>query len=82
MYWHFDVLLALVMLDRAGHGDDPRTARAGRTVLDRRRSDGRWRAGRRWWRPPGRTGNGVEAVDWTGVDDQLVTLDALRLGIG
>jgi hypothetical protein len=24
----------------------------------------------------------VEAVDWTGVDHQMVTLDALRIGAG
>lgn len=80
-YWHDDVLRALVVLQRAGHGHDPRTERARQVLIDRRTGDGRWRAGRRWWRPPGRAGSGVEAVDWTGVDDQMVTLDALRVGL-
>ena len=80
-YWHYDVLRALVVLQRAGHGHDPRTARARQVLLDRRTADGRWRAGRRWWRPPGRAASNVEAVDWAGVDHQMVTLDALRLGL-
>ena len=80
-YWHYDVLRALVVLHRAGHGADSRTARARNVMLDRRRSDGRWHAGRRWWRPPGSEGSGVEAVDWMGVDHQMVTLDALRIGL-
>lgn len=80
-YWHYDVLRALVILHRAGYGIDGRTARARQILSDRRRNDGRWQAGRRWWRPPGRRGSGVEAVDWAGVADQMVTLDALRIGL-
>jgi hypothetical protein len=78
-YWHYDVLQALLVLHRAGHGDDPRTARARGLLAERRRDDGSWRAARRWWHPPGTSGSGVEAVDWGGVAHQMVTLNALRV---
>ena len=78
-YWHYDVLQALLVLHRAGLGSDPRTHRARQIVAGRRRHDGTWRAGRRWWRPPGAGGSGVEAVDWGDVAHQMVTLNALRV---
>ena len=81
-YWHFDVLQALLVLHRAGHGDDPRTTPARMLLADRRRDDGSWRAARRWWQPPGSARSGVEAVDWGAVAHQMVTLNALRIGAG
>jgi hypothetical protein len=77
-YWHYDVLQALVVLDRAGQRDDPRTSRARQVVAGRQRRDGGWRAVRPWWRPPGSTGS-VEAVDWGCAAHQMVTLNALRV---
>lgn len=77
-YWHYDVLQALVVLDRAGCRDDPRTRRARVVVAGKQRRDGGWRAVRPWWRPPGSTGL-VEAVDWGDVTHQMVTLNALRV---
>ena len=79
-YWHYDVLQALLVLHRAGHGADPRSARARTLLADRRRADGSWRAARRWWHPPGSSRSGGEAVDWGEVSDQMVTLNALRVG--
>lgn len=79
-FWHYDVLQALLVLERVGVGADPRTGRARQLLVDRRRPDRRWRAARRWWRPPGSTGSGVEAVDWGDVAHQMVTLNALRVG--
>ncbi len=81
-YWHYDLLHALLVLHRAGHGDDPRTTKARDLLAERRRNDGSWRAARRWWRPPGTAATGVEAVDWGEVADQMVTLNALRVGAG
>jgi hypothetical protein len=52
-YWHYDVLQALVVLDRAGRHHDPRTRRARQVVAGKQRPDGRWRAVRPWWRLPG-----------------------------
>ncbi|KQY43838.1 hypothetical protein [Cellulomonas sp. Root137] len=79
-FWHYDVLQALLVLERVGVGADPRTGRARQLLVDRRRPDRRWRAARRWWRPQGSTGSGVEAVDWGDVAHQMVTLNALRVG--
>jgi hypothetical protein len=80
-YWHYDVLQALLVLHRAGFGKDPRADRA-RQLVSARRSDGTWHTARRWWRPPGSAGGGVEAVDWRDVANQMVTLNALRVGAG
>jgi hypothetical protein len=77
-YWHYDVLQALVVLDRAGYQDDPRTRRARQLVAAKQRGDGGWRAVRPWWRRPGSTGL-VEAVDWGDAAHQMVTLNALRV---
>ena len=81
-YWHYDLLQALVVLHRAGWGEDPRTDRARGVLAARRRPDGSWRAARRWWRPPGSSGSSVDVVDWSGVSPQMVTLNALRVGAG
>jgi acetyl-CoA acetyltransferase len=72
------VLQALVVLDRAGHRDDPRTSRARQLVAAKRREDGTWRAVRPWWRLPGSAGL-VEAVGWGEAVHQMVTLNALRV---
>jgi hypothetical protein len=77
-YWHYDVLQALVVLDRAGFRRDPRTRRAREVVAGKRRRDGGWRAVRPWWRPPGSAGL-TEAVDWGPAAHQMVTLNALRV---
>lgn len=79
-YWHYDVLQGLLVLCRVGYGADPRTEPARRLLRGRRRRDGTWRAVRPWWRPPGCSGSGVEAVDWGDVTHQMVTLNALRVG--
>jgi hypothetical protein len=77
-YWHYDVLQALVVLDRAGRRHDERTLRARRVVAGKRRADGTWRAVRRWWRPPG-SDSMSEAVDWGSAAHRMVTLNALRV---
>ena len=76
-YWRYDVLQALVVLDRLGLAGDPRAADARDAIRSRRKADGRWQASTRWWKPPPSTRAG-EAVDWT-VDhsaDRIVTLRA------
>jgi hypothetical protein len=77
-YWHYDVLQALVVLGRAGLAGDPRTADAVALLRERQRPDGRWRASRRWWSPPGTPGKPSEAVDWGSGADEMATLNALR----
>ena len=81
-YWHYDLLQALLVLERAGWGSDPRTERAHAALTHRRRPDGTWRAARRWWRPLGSSGSGVDVLDWDDVAHQMVTLNALRVGAG
>ena len=60
-YWHYDILQALLVLSRMGLASDPRAVDAIDLLLERRRHDGRWRAGDRWWRPPGTERGNVEA---------------------
>ena len=78
-FWHYDVLQALVILARMGLAGDPRAADALELLESRRRDDGRWQAGGRWWKPPGAQGSNVEVVDWGRGPSELVTLNALRV---
>jgi hypothetical protein len=79
-YWHYEVPQALLILSRLGLARDPRAREAIDVLRSLRREDGTWRAGRAWWRAPGRAGTNVEAVDWgRTVPHQLVTLNALRI---
>lgn len=79
-YWRYDVLQALVVLDRLRVVGDPRTSDARDAIRSRRTADGRWRASTRWWKPPPTTRAG-EAVDWTEDDsaDRIVTLRAMTV---
>ena len=52
-YWHYDLLVGLVVLDRSVGLCDPRTADALKLVESKRRPDGTWQAEGRWWKPPG-----------------------------
>jgi hypothetical protein len=79
-YWHYDVLQALVVLAPMGLAGDPRAADALELLESRRLADGRWRTGRRWWKPPGTKGSNVEVVDWgRSGPNEMVTLNALRV---
>jgi len=79
-YYHYDVLHALWVLGQAGFAHDPRADEALDLVAARRRSDGRWNANGRWWRPPGQNGSNVEAVDWgSSRPSAFVTLKALTV---
>jgi hypothetical protein len=79
-YWHYEVPQALLILSRMGLARDPRAREAVDVLRSLRGDDGTWRAGRSWWRAPGRAGPNVEAVDWgRTVPHQLVTLNALRI---
>jgi hypothetical protein len=71
-YWHYDVLVGLVTLQRSVGLDDPRAVDALDVLESKRLPDGTWRCERRWWRRPGSKGSGVEAVDWgTTAHEQL-----------
>lgn len=79
-YWHYDVLQALLVLSRMGLAADPRAADALDQLEHRRDPDGRWRAGRQWWRPAG-SPTTPEVVDWgrTGEPSRMIALNALRI---
>lgn len=57
-YWHYDVLRALVVLQRMGLVGDPRATDALDLLEERRLDDGRWRAGGVWRSKQG------DVVDW------------------
>ena len=78
-FWHYDYFQALVVLARMGLAGDPRAADGLDLLEERRLADGRWRAGGRWWRPPGSKGANVEVVDWGSGPNELLTLHALRV---
>ena len=78
-FWHYDVLQALVVLERMGLADDPRASDGLDLLEERRLPDGRWRAGGRWWKAPGKPGSNVEVVDWGSGPSKLLTLNALRV---
>lgn len=78
-YWHYDIGHALHLLGRMGRLGGERASDALDLLEDRRLADGRWRAGGRWWNPPG-SNRVPEAVDW-GRDgpSPMLTLNALRI---
>jgi hypothetical protein len=78
-FWHYDAFQALFVLSRMGLARDPRARDAVDLLEERRLPDGRWRAGGRWWKPPGSKGANVEVVDWGSGPSELLTLNALRI---
>jgi len=78
-YWHYDILQALLVLSRMGLAADSRAADALDELERRRLSDGRWRAGGRWWNPPDRKYM-HDLVDWgRSGPNEMITLNALRV---
>jgi hypothetical protein len=72
-YWHYDVLVGLRTLARAGALADGRTSDALDMLESKRRPDGTWRTEGRWWKRPGSKGSNVEAVDWGTAARDLLT---------
>lgn len=81
LYWHYDVLHGLVLLQRMGLLADPRTREALDLVEARRRPEGTWHASAHYWKPPaGSAASGAEAVDWGRAgSNEMITLNALRV---
>lgn len=80
VYWHYDILQALRVLDRARKLSDPRTREALDILESKRAADGTWRAeGRFWHRGPVNAAN-TEVVDWGREGpNEMITLNALRV---
>ncbi len=83
LYWHYDILQALLILSRAGKLDDPRTREALDLVLAKRGPDGLWRPEGYYWamrRNPKSNMPNVEVVDWgRRGPNRMITLNALRV---
>ena len=76
-YWHYDVLRALVVLERMGLVRDGRASDALDLLEGLRLPDGRWEPGASWWSPPG-SSRSPEVVDWgRSGPNEMITLHAL-----
>jgi len=91
LYYHYDILQALVILSRAGKVRDARCAEALDLIESKRGKDGCWHAEAYYWKPIGRTnslrgksfksvGSNVDVVDWGRKGaNEMITLNALRV---
>lgn len=68
-YWHYDYLQCLGALARLDLLADSRAQAALDLLESKRRPDGTWRAGQRYWRARGRTQ--IDCVDWGAAADVL-----------
>ncbi len=80
LYWHYDILQALVILSRLRPLKDPRCAPALDLIESKRNPQGLWHAESTYWKRPGSAGSNAEVVQWAnkGPHDML-TLNALRV---
>jgi hypothetical protein len=80
VYWHYDILQALRVLDQAGELGDPRTREALDLIESKRAKDGTWHVEGRFWRRGALHAANTEVVDW-GIDgpNEMITLNALRV---
>jgi hypothetical protein len=83
VYWHYDILQALRVLERAGKLSDPRTREGLDLVESKRAKDGTWHAEGRFWRRGSVNAPNTEVVDW-GSDgpNEMITLNSLRVLVG
>ena len=86
LYWHYDILQALVILSRAEKLSDPRVKEALDIIESKRDKQGLWRSEGYFWRPMTSTrspdsGDAPrrEVVDWgRRGPNEMITLNALR----
>jgi hypothetical protein len=80
VYWHYDILQALRVLDRVGKLGDPRCREALDLIQSKQDHDGTWPAEARFWRRGPRSAANTEVVDWGGVGpNEMITLNSLRV---
>ena len=80
LYWHYDVLQALLILSRLRPLTDPRLNEALDAVEAKRLPDGRWKPEGYYWWLPGKRASNVEVVDWGRRGPYpMITLNALRV---
>src|SRR6266705_49110 len=68
LYWHYDILQALIVLSRAGKLDDPRTREAQDLILAKKGPDGLWSTEGYYWAIAKETDetekSNIEVVNW------------------
>ncbi len=84
LYWHYDILQALVILSRLPEAGskmhDARVQEALDIVESKRQPDGCWMAEGFYWVPVGKRISNVEVVDWgRRGPNEMITLNALRV---
>lgn len=86
LYWHYDILQALVILSRAEKLSDPRVKEALDIIESKKSKQGLWRSEGYFWRPIASTksiskdGPRKEVVDWgRRGPNEMITLNALRV---
>jgi hypothetical protein len=80
VYWHYDILQALRVLDRAGRLNDPRAREALDLLESKQAKDGTWHAEGRFWRRGPVNAANTEVVDWGDHGpNEMITLNALRV---
>jgi hypothetical protein len=80
LYWHYDILQALVILSRLRPLDDTRLQEAIDLVEAKRQPDGCWKAEGFYWVMRGKRTSNVEVVDWGWRGpNEMITLNALRV---
>lgn len=80
LYWHYDILQALLILSRLRSLADPRLQEALDLVEAKRQPDGCWKAKGFYWAPLGKRASNVDVVDWgrRGANE-MITLNAVRV---
>ena len=80
LYWHYDILQALLILSRLVPLTDSRLQEALDHVESKRQRDGRWKADGFYWVPLGKRTSNVDVVDWgRRGPNEMITLNALRV---
>ena len=86
LYWHYDILQALRVMQLAGKLRDPRTSETLEIVESKRSKDGRWSPEGYYWhslkgiRSPKQPGHSAEVVEWgRRGPNEMITLNALRV---
>ena len=80
LYWHYDVLQALVIFSRLRPLNDPRMEEALDLIEAKRQPDGCWQAEGFYWVMRGKRTSNVEVVNWgRRGPNEMITLNALRV---
>jgi hypothetical protein len=80
LYWHYDILQALLILSRLRPLDDSRMQEALDLVEAKRQPDGCWRAEGFYWVMRGKRTSNVDVADWgRRGPNEMITLNALRV---